>query len=109
MSGIGKTQFCIGCCVQAIVNSSSTFKLVDIPNNTMNNTSENSHQISSNMTSLKSVKRAGVIYFDTEQKFDSSRLVEIAIKKFPNLFCIEINPFEADKHIDSLLNSFKVC
>ena len=53
-------------------------------------------------------KRAGVIYFDTEQKFDSSRLVEIAIHAFPKIYNIDMNPTSADKEIDGLLNSFKV-
>jgi RecA/RadA recombinase len=58
--GVGKTQLCIGCCVQAVV---------------MNH---------SNSSGLK--KKGGVIYVDTELKFDSMRLTEVAAHCYPHIY-----------------------
>ena len=78
---MGKTQFCIGCCVQSVYRGSST------------------------NTSSSSSKKGGVIYIDTELKFDPVRLIDVAICCFPETynteFCADAS-FQIDKFLDSV-------
>jgi RAD51-like protein 1 len=79
--GVGKTQLCIGCCVQAVV---------------MNHTN-----------SSGSIKKGGVIYIDTELKFDSMRLTEVAAHCFPHIYNAD-SSMDAPHQIDSLLDCVKI-
>ena len=85
-AGVGKTQFCIGCCVQAVV---------------MSNT------LTSSDSSSTRKKRGGVVYIDTELKFDSMRLIDVAICRFPEIYSTEYS-VEAPHQIDKFLKSVKV-
>ena len=85
-TGVGKTQFCIGCCVQAVarghLSDESRASLVSpsvqhFSNSFVGNTAERT--------------KNGVIYIDTELKFDSLRLIEVReyqnyLTLFPTLF-----------------------
>ena len=73
--GVGKTQFCIGCCVEAIARSHAMFG---------------------------GTTRSGVLYIDTEHKFDCTRLSELAYHRYPNLYS------ENNHEVDLLLGSIKV-
>ena len=84
--GVGKTQFCIGCCVQAIVR---------------NNDSKSSD------TSSVLGKKGGVIYIDTELKFDSTRLIDVAANRYPETYSAE-SSIDAPHQIDKFLNCVKV-
>lgn len=84
--GVGKTQFCIGCCVQAVVMS-------------------NSSSPSDTSSALK--KRGGVVYIDTELKFDSMRLIDVAISSYPEIYSAEYS-VDAPHQIDKFLKSVKV-
>ena len=57
--GVGKTQFCIGCCVEAIARSHPFYG---------------------------TNQRNSVIYIDTEHKFDCTRLAEVASHRYPGLY-----------------------
>jgi RAD51-like protein 1 len=67
--GIGKTQFSLGCCIEVLSQH-----LLDIGFENINNS-----------------KKCGIIYFDTELKFDSKRLREMAQNKFPDIFEENVN------------------
>eukprot|EP00981_Chlorochromonas_danica_P005356 scaffold1084_cov250-Ochromonas_danica.AAC.7 len=82
--GVGKTQFCIGCVVQAHVMGKE---------GTGNSGTATSY--------------GGVIYIDTEHKFDPIRLVQIATETFPKLFSSTYRSDAAHK-VDSLLEAVKV-
>lgn len=84
--GVGKTQFCIGCCVQAVVMSNSS---------------------PSSDTSSTPKKRGGVVYIDTELKFDSMRLIDVAISRYPEIYSSEYS-VGAPHQIDKFLKSVKV-
>lgn len=85
-AGVGKTQFCIGCCVQAVVMSNS---------------------LTSSDSSSTRKRKGGVVYIDTELKFDSMRLVDVAISRFPEIYSTEYS-VEAPHQIDKFLESVKV-
>ena len=71
-AGAGKTQFCLGVCVHAIVDhwKKNAFAVV-------NTADGNAPAYSAG---------GGVLYYDTENKFDAIRFKKIAINKFPELF-----------------------
>lgn len=69
--GAGKTQFCIGCVVQAHVCG------------------------------------GGVVYIDTEHKFDPGRLIQIAAERFPAQFSSAFRS-DASHRVDSLLEAVKI-
>ena len=100
--GVGKTQFCIGCCVQAVVrghislhhiapsvpslnSNSATDSSVDfrasllLSDESRASLVSSSAQHYSNTFVSKTAERIknGVIYIDTELKFDSLRLIEV--------------------------------
>lgn len=109
LTGVGKTQFCIGCCVQAVVRGHilQLDRAHSASNSSLNSNSNNGTPLNSrypltsndgstasliynsaypppaltsgDTSAISSVERArnGVIYIDTELKFDSLRLIEV--------------------------------
>lgn len=67
--GIGKTQFSLGCCIELL----------------------SQHLLHVGFENINSSKKCGIIYFDTELKFDSKRLREMAMHKFPRVFKENLN------------------
>jgi RAD51-like protein 1 len=91
--GAGKTQFCFGVCVQAIVdhwknNAFSAIKTVD----------GNAPMYSAG---------GGVIYYDTENKFNAERFKQIAIKKFPELFDTQLSN-DAIHRLETLFSKIEI-
>ena len=84
--GAGKTQFCLNCTLQAA--SSSMLQPM--------RTGDTSTATSS-----------GVIYIDTELKFDPHRLVQMAGERYPELYSSEFRT-DAPHQIDRLLDLVKV-
>ena len=70
--GAGKTQFCLGVCVQAIVD----------------HWKKNAFSVYGNAPYSAG---GGVLYYDTENKFDAVRFKKIAISKYPELFDSQIS------------------
>ena len=68
--GIGKTQFCLKCCSQAILNERFSSRLAN-----------------------------GVVYFDTELKFDANRLLEIVTLNSPHF---QFTNTSSDDEINSM-------
>jgi hypothetical protein len=52
-------------------------------------------------------KSFGVVYLDTELKFDATRLVEIAEERYPATYSNKFSD-DADSKIEMLLNAVKV-
>jgi RAD51-like protein 1 len=77
--GIGKTQFSLNCVLQA----------------------------SGHNNAVEGAASRGVIYIDTEQKFDPSRLVEMAVGTFPEIYGSEYR-IDAAHRIDTLLGNVTV-
>ena len=71
--GVGKTQFCIGCCVEAIARSHPFYG---------------------------TNQRNSVIYIDTEHKFDCMRLAEVAAQRYPGLYGQEQDEVEIGALLD---------
>jgi RAD51-like protein 1 len=87
--GTGKTQFCFGVCVQAVVdhwkkNAFSAIQTVD-------------------GNSPMYYGGGGVLYYDTENKFDANRFKQIAINKYPELFDNQISN-DAIHRLETLCN-----
>jgi RAD51-like protein 1 len=59
------------------------------------------------LQAVTSSSGAGVIYIDTELKFDPNRLIQMAIECHPELYSSEFRT-DAPHQIDNLLNSVKV-
>ena len=66
-----------------------------------------SNSLSSNDSSSSRRKRGGVVYIDTELKFDSMRLIDVAISRFPEIYSTEY-AVDAPHQIDTFLSSVKV-
>jgi RAD51-like protein 1 len=77
--GVGKTQFCLSCTLQTLALNNSDAKY-NIEN-----------------------PFGGVIYIDTELKFDSNRLIQMALSKFPMFYSSEYR-VDAAHRVDSLLS-----
>jgi len=77
--GTGKTQFCLGVCIQSLVDHWK--------NNSYND--------------------GGVLYYDTENKFDATRFKKIAISKFPELFDPLIST-DASHRLDKLCSKVEI-
>lgn len=88
--GAGKTQFCLNCTLQATTTSSQRSN-----NTALTGTTSGAHS------------SPGVIYIDTELKFDPNRLIQMAIEKYPETYSSEFR-IDAPHQIDSLLHSVKV-
>lgn len=76
--GIGKTQFCFTSCIQALMLDYEMFG-----------------------------KYKGVVYVDTELKFDPIRLKHLVINTYPEQFDVNLS-LDATANMDSLLSSIKV-
>ncbi len=87
--GVGKTQFCLQCTLQTIAQHQ--FSLL----------SGSSTTVSGSNSGL------GVVYIDTELKFDPNRLIQMAIESFPELYSSEYRT-DAPHQVDKLLSSIKV-
>lgn len=61
----------------------------------------------STTTNSSSSKKGGVIYIDTELKFDPVRLIDVAACRFPETYSTELNE-DATRQIDNFLDSVKV-
>ena len=83
--GAGKTQFCLNCTLQAI----------------------GIKPYSSTGSSSESSGGGGVIYIDTELKFDPNRLIQIATARYPESYSSEFR-IDAPHQIDKLLEKVKV-
>eukprot|EP01032_Pedospumella_encystans_P010568 gene10568-12343_t len=59
------------------------------------------------LQAVSSSTSAGVIYIDTELKFDPNRLIQMAIECYPELYSSEFRT-DAPHQIDSLLSRLKV-
>ena len=59
------------------------------------------------LQAVSSSTSAGVIYIDTELKFDPNRLIQMAIECYPELYSSEFRT-DAPHQIDSLLSRVKV-
>jgi hypothetical protein len=66
-----------------------------------------SNSITSSDTSSAPKKRGGVVYIDTELKFDSMRLIDVAINRYPETYSAEYS-VDAPHQIDKFLKSVKV-
>lgn len=77
--GTGKTQFCFGVCIKALVDHWK--------NNPYND--------------------GGVLYYDTENKFDAIRFKKIAMCKFPELFDPLIST-DANHRLDKLCSKIEI-
>lgn len=82
--GAGKTQFCLSCTLQAVVSAPQ-----------------------SSSTGSSGSRTAGVVYIDTELKFDPNRLIQMAIERYPERYSSEFRT-DAPHQIDSLLEQIKV-
>lgn len=83
--GVGKTQLCLTCVVQ---------ELKDI-------------HLRSSSSSSGAGGDGSVVYIDAELKLDANRIVQIAVKKFPALFSVDMN-LAAPHNIDNILNRIQV-
>lgn len=86
--GVGKTQFCLNCTLQTLAQR-------QLP-------------AVSPVGGQNRPSVGGVIYFDTELKFDPNRLIQMAIERFPQLYSSEYRT-DAPHQVDNLLNGVKVC
>ena len=77
--GVGKTQFCIGCCVEAITRS---------------------HPSLVRGASWAGSRRGTVVYIDTEHKFDPQRLGEVAAQRFPAVYSNDIDGGEMGRLLE---------
>lgn len=59
------------------------------------------------LQAVSSSSAAGVIYIDTELKFDPNRLIQMAIETYPELYSSEFRT-DAPHQIDNLLSKVKV-
>lgn len=66
-----------------------------------------SNSLTSSDSSSTRKKRGGVVYVDTELKFDSMRLIDVAISRFPEIYSTEYS-IDAPHQIDKFLRSVKV-
>lgn len=80
-AGLGKTQFCMSCLVQALTPNT----MIDISQHTL----------------------PSVIYIDAELKFDPTRIVEIADSLFPQFYSSRYRE-DAPHLLDQLLSRIKV-
>lgn len=78
--GAGKTQFCMSCTLQAVHSTVST---------------------------TPRSSSGGVIYIDTELKFDPNRLIQMAIERYPEQYSSEFRT-DAPHQVDALLERIKV-
>jgi RAD51-like protein 1 len=91
--GIGKSQFCLSTALQAVMSSmpgigeTVSTRMEEAP----------THQD----------RMSGVIYIDTELKFDAQRLIQMAKNKFPEVFTEEYR-LDAAHRVDELLQSVEV-
>lgn len=85
--GMGKSQFCMSCIVQAI-----------------DPVKETSGQI---MTENMNEDAGGAIYIDTELKFDPARLVQIAVARMPRQYSTKYRT-DAEHEVDKLLQKVLV-
>ena len=106
--GAGKTQFCLSCTLQALCSptvaataSSST------ASSSSYLTSLNNANATASINSGPVEITYGVIYIDTELKFDPNRLVQLAIENFPHQFSGEFCT-DAPHQIDRLLAAVQV-
>jgi hypothetical protein len=83
--GAGKTQFCLSCTLQAVASPIT----------------------SSGAGSSSGTRGAGVVYLDTELKFDPNRLIQMAIERYPEKYSSEFRT-DAPHQIDALLEQIKV-
>lgn len=81
--GAGKTQFCLSCSLQAVATS-----------------------IATSSGSSASSGGAGVVYIDTELKFDPNRLIQMAIERYPEQYSSEFRT-DAPHQVDGLLERIK--
>jgi RAD51-like protein 1 len=88
--GAGKTQFCLSCALHTIAEVHK--KCVG------NVTGSGSNYELSNF---------GIVYIDTELKFDPNRLIQMAIENYPELYSSEFR-IDAPHQIDALLQCVKV-
>jgi RecA/RadA recombinase len=78
--GIGKTQLCLGCCADVLMQH--YMKSHDASSDYLS--SSVSGSVSGSVSVCGSGKRGGsVVYYDTELKFSSQRLLEILLKRYP--------------------------
>lgn len=85
--GVGKTQFCLNCTLQTLA--------------------QRQMPAVSPVGGYNRPSSGGVIYFDTELKFDPNRLIQMAIERFPQLYSSEYRT-DAPHQVDSLLSGVKV-
>jgi len=79
--GVGKTQFCIGCCVEAFTRSHPSIRHV------ATSSSGNGGGGGGGGTEEGDRHRRGtILYIDTEHKFDPQRMGEVAAQRFPALY-----------------------
>lgn len=83
--GAGKTQFCLNCTLQSIAP----------------------FQRNTSIVTTAAQGPVGVIYIDTELKFDANRLIQMAIERYPETYSSEFR-IDAPHQIDNLLSSVKV-
>ena len=66
-----------------------------------------SNSLTSSDSSSARKRKGGVVYIDTELKFDSMRLIDVAISRFPEIYSTEYS-VDAPHQIDNFLESVKV-
>ena len=91
--GIGKTQFCLSASLQAVMSSMPGMGQT-VPAGTDEAPTHQEHM-------------SGVIYIDTELKFDAQRLIQMAKNKFPDVFTQEYR-LDAAHRVDELLRAVEV-
>ncbi len=94
--GIGKTQLCLSCCVQTIVQRKKN-----------DDSMGGAGSSSASVVYEKGKVKTSVIYFDTEHKFDAKRLEQLATQCFPEIYSAETQK-DARQQLDSLLSSVDV-
>ena len=87
---VGKTQFCLSCTLQTVADAHkgairSGGSIAAIPGNA----------------------RKGVMYIDTELKFDPNRLIQMALECYPEIYSRE-HRIDAPHLVDELLDAVKV-
>jgi RecA/RadA recombinase len=84
--GAGKTQFCLSCTLQGVVAA---------------------QQCATSSGAATGAQQGGVIYIDTELKFDPNRLIQMAMERYPEMYSSEFRT-DAPHQIDRLLDQVKV-
>jgi RecA/RadA recombinase len=84
--GAGKTQFCLSCTLQGVIAA---------------------NQSATSSGATGETQQGGVIYIDTELKFDPNRLIQMAMERYPETYSSEFRT-DAPHQIDRLLSQVKV-